>query len=478
MKKIIKRTFLIIGLMVLIIIAVIIGAIGIDANNTSYLKVKKNGPFYLNTYLIKNVNVIPMTSDTVLRGKMVLIKNGIIARIEDDISVTQTTIIDGEDAYLIPGLIDMHVHIWDEYELGLYLANGITTVRNLWGLPMHLRMKKSIHDEKIVGPMFFTSGPKLTGPHYPGDDNLQLFTREQARCKIKDYKEKGYDFIKTYNGLTQELFDEVLQESRSQAFDIVAHPSAEVSYQYHFKPEIVSIEHVEDIVQQPLHYQLDTVKLNDVVDLFASSPEASICPTLVVYNNIYRLLTEDNLLNSSTLNDMNPLIRMVDSKAQFNRWAQTKALDSTIVNKIQDQHEFHLLAIKKLHQRGVNIIAGTDAGIGVTPAGSSFHKELNFYIKAGMSNYEALKTATINPTKTHDFLNNVGSIEVGKIANLVLLENNPLNDIGALKRSKFVLVRGRKISRETLNKFEAKAANRNNMLVSALRYAEYLLIER
>lgn len=246
--KALKRILLGIGIIVLAGVSIIIVSVIIDSYNTSYLKISKHPKWSNNSYLLKNINIIPMTSDTVLRRKMVLIKDGLISEISDDISTSGITVIDGKDGYLMPGLMDMHVHVWDDYELGLYLANGVTTLRNLWGQPMHLRMKKSISKEEIIAPMFFTSSPKLTGPNFMGDDNLQLLTPEQARKKVREYQERGYDFIKTYNGLPENLFNAILQESKLLNLDIVAHPSAEVPYSYHFKPEIISIEHAEDIV--------------------------------------------------------------------------------------------------------------------------------------------------------------------------------------------------------------------------------------
>ncbi|MEQ8686089.1 MAG: amidohydrolase family protein [Imperialibacter sp.] len=476
--KILKTTALAIGVLILMMVLVAVGALIIDKKGTAYLEVRGNPAFESNTYLITNVNIVPMTADTVLLNQMVLIQDGVIARIADAITDSKAKVFDAGGGYLTPGLVDMHVHVWDEYELGLYLANGVTTVRNLWGQPMHLRMKKAISNEEVIGPVFFTSGPKLTGPEYMGDDNLQLFTAEEAYSKVAEYKERGYDFIKTYYGLTGELFDAVVEKGRELDFDIVAHPSPKVPYSYHFKPEIVTIEHAEDIVQQPLEYRLDTARLSEVVDLYASHPHTALCPTLVVYYNIYRLLTEDDILNSEELAYMNPIIRAVDSQAQFDRWAGTKSNDSTIVSRIKDQHDFHLLAIKKLHERQVKIVAGTDAGIGVTPPGYSLHEELNFYTQAGMSNYQTLQTATINPSKTHDFLSNQGSIEIGKLANLILTKDNPLDRLEVLRNPQMVMVRGRMINQEILDEFKEKARNRSNLLASALRYAENLIIEK
>ena len=122
-------------------------------------------------------------------------------------------------------------------------------------------------------------------------------------------------------------------------------------------------------------------------------------------------------------------------------------------------------------------MAGTDAGIGITLPGFSIHKELDFYKQAGMSNFEVLETATINPSKTHDFLSKMGTIEVGKVANLLLVKNNPLEDLNELRKPSSVFIQGRHLSQEILQSFENRALERNNLIVSGLKYLEYLLIE-
>ncbi len=292
------------------------------------------------------------------------------------------------------------------------------------------------------------------------------------------YKERGYDFIKTYYGLTEDLFDAILKQADISDMDIVAHPTPEVPYNYHFNPQIITIEHAEEFVQQPLNYQLDSMKLNEIIDGYAANPYSTLTPTLIGYYNIYNMLMDDNILSSDNLDFINPLIRMVDSQAQFDRWNDTKTNDPTIVQRIKDQHDFHLLIVKKLHERGVNIVCGTDAGIGITLPGYSIHEELEFYRSAGMSNYEALKTATINPTKTHDFMRDLGSIEVGKLANLLLTNHNPLDDLKTLQNPNIVMVKGRRLKENQLNLFKDKARKRSNLIPTALRYAENLLMEK
>ncbi|MBL4568316.1 MAG: amidohydrolase family protein, partial [Flavobacteriaceae bacterium] len=204
----------------------------------------------------------------------------------------------------------------------------------------------------------------------------------------------------------------------------------------------------------------------------------TMSPTLIVYHNIYKMLVDDKILSSEQIEMMNPLIRMVDSEQQFERWANTKANDSTIVDRIKKQHEFHLSIINKLNQRGVNIVSSTDAGIGITVPGLSIHQELAFYKEAGLSNYEVLKTATVNASKVHQLMNNMGTIETDKIANLLLVDENPFTNLATLQKPSTVFIKGRALNRNMLNEFENKAKGRKNLMASALRYLEYLLVER
>ena len=294
LKSLLKIVFALIGVLVLTGII----TLWIDASRTSYLKINKNDLTSNNSYLITNVNVIPMNRDTVLINKMVYIKDGIINKISDTIEVTGVQIFDAKNKYLSPGLIDMHVHVWDRYELGLYLSNGVTAVRNLWGMPMHLRIKEDVAKNKIFSPSFFTTGPKLTGTEFIGDDNLNLNSPGEAKDKVISFKKRGYDLIKTYYGLDKEIFDAVIEQAEISKIDIVAHPSQKVPFSYHLNPQIKSIEHAEEIVQQPLQYDLNIIKLQNVVDSISQSKHTRYCPTIAVFNNIYQMMIEDSILDS------------------------------------------------------------------------------------------------------------------------------------------------------------------------------------
>lgn len=474
LKGLFKALMALIGVLLLTILIFI----GIDSYKTSYLNIKKNDLSKNDSYIIKNVNIIPMNQDTVLVDKMVYIKEGVIEKISDSINVKGVQIFDAANRYLTPGLIDMHVHVWDRYELGLYLSNGVTAVRNLWGMPMHLRIKEDVNTGNMISPTFFTTGPKLTGHEFIGDDNLNLTSADEAKEKVISYKLRGFDLIKTYYGLDKEIFDAIIMQAKISDIDIVSHPSQKVPFSYHLNPQIKSIEHVEEIVQQPLNFKLDTIKLQSIVDSLSRYKNVNYCPTLVGFNNIYQMMMNDSILESNSLNYMNPLIKFSDSEKQYERWFNAKNEDPNTIERIKTQHNFHMKIVQKLHESGVNIICGTDAGIGITLPGFSIHEELRFYQKAGLSNYEVLKTATVNPSKTHNIMKSLGTIEEGKVANLLLVEKNPLMDLSSLENPIYVFVRGHKLNRETLDNYETIAKKRSNFIVSALLYLEYLIFEK
>jgi hypothetical protein len=343
---------------------------------------------------------------------------------------------------------------------------------------MHLRIKDDVIEDNIISPTFFTTGPKLTGSEFIGDDNLNLSSPAHAKEKVISYKKRGYDLIKTYYGLDKEIFDAVINQTKISEIDIVSHPSQKVPFSYHLNLQIKSIEHAEEIVQQPLRFDLDTIKLQSIIDSISQSKHTSYCPTITVFNNIYQMMINDSILDSESLKYMNPLIKKTDSKKQFERWFNAKREDPETVGRIKKQHDFHMAIVKKLHEAGVTIICGTDAGIGVTLPGFSIHTELAFYKRAGLSNYEVLKTATVNAAQTHSIMNQLGTIQEGKIANLIVLDENPLEELTTLQNPTSVFVQGRKLNKETLDSFNEKAKNRRNLMASALRYLEHLIVER
>lgn len=472
-KRIIKGLVIVLALIVLIVLVMFL----LDSSKISYLKTKNIENPTPSEYLITNVHVVPMDTDTVLTDKTVHIKDGKILGIYENAASQDLDQIDGQGKFLMPGLIDMHVHVWDRFELGLYLANGVTTVRNLWGIPLHLRIKDEINSNEILGPMFYTSSPKLTGPEDFGDDKVQIQSTDQARELTKDYHRRGYDFIKTYAGITEPIFDAIVEETAALDMDMVSHPSFQQNYSKNYIEQVATIEHAEDIVQQALNYQLDTVKLDSVVSVMALA-RVNFSPTLSGFYNIYKMITEDAILDSQYANYINPLFKSLDTEAQIARWQGEKFNNPEVEDRILRQHQFHQLIIKKLHESGVNIVCSTDSGIALGAPGFSIHQELAHYSEAGLNNYEVLKTATVNASIVHKQLSDMGSIETGKWANLILCDKNPLTDLKTLELPHWVMIKGQILDRKTLDTFKNKASNRNNFTSTAIYWIENLWVER
>lgn len=471
LKKIIK---IILGLFIVMILTLII-TFGIDSNQTDYLDLNPSDLDNETSVLIKNVHVIPMTKDTVLRNKSVLIKNGKIVRVDSIIPEIDVKVIDGNGKYLSPGLIDVHVHVWDKQELGLYLANGVTAVRNAWGMPFHLRFKKQINNNELLGPLFITTTPKLTGAKNASFDQLGIKDPKHAHELINEYHEDGYDLIKTYAGVPEDIFDVVIEESEKNDMPIVAHPSFEVPYNYHFKKAIQSIEHTEDIVQNALAYKLDSVALQKVVNYYVEAKMAHT-PTLTIYQNIIDIIEQKDAIKTiGGGNYMNPTLVSLGSMDSFNRWTSKQFYKPETLEQIKKQHQFHLYIVKQLHQAGVQLLCGTDAGIVFNMPGYAIHEELAYYLEAGLTPYEALKTATVNPSTQIDLFHDLGTIENTKVANLILSDKNPLEDISTLSKPNAVFVNGRYLQNHQLNELEQKAKNRKTGLVTLFRFIESLL---
>ena len=258
---------------------------------------------------------------------------------------------------------------------------------------------------------------------------------------------------------------------------MVAHPSFEADYKYHFHPAISTVEHTEDIVQQALGNKLDSIKLSSVIQGYAESNQTH-CPTLTVFFNITEILNkEDEVLTSEQAFYINPFIRGI-YMGDYEKWMTRKANDSTVTKRTNDQHLLHIEILRNLHQADVNIVCGTDAGVLNTAPGFSIHQELEFYKMAGMNNYEALKTATVNPSTVYDEFKKFGIVESGKYANLVLTKENPLDNLSTLKNPQKVFIKGRLIDENLMEEFKQKAFDRKNYSATLIKFAKYILWEK
>ena len=197
-----------------------------------------------------NVNVIPMDSERILENQTVIIHDGKIVRMDvaDQIEIPNNAFeIDGNGQYLLPGLADMHVHIWHQEDLLLYVANGITTVRNMNGKPYHLEWRKKIANGELLGPTIYTSGPTIY------DERLSI---DKAKQLVIDQKNAGYDFIKIYHYLRdKEPFIELMKTAKEAGIPVAGH-----------KPRGISFREMLDLGQSSLEHMLSYVYLIEKPD--------------------------------------------------------------------------------------------------------------------------------------------------------------------------------------------------------------------
>jgi len=421
-------------------------------------------PRYVGDIALRNVNVVSMVSEEVLPNQTVIITNGKIVVIQPSDQRNRhsvETIIDGDGGYLIPGLADMHTHLglilpWDgepsldgmKSDLGLYLPNGITTIRNMRATPEILDLRAKLDSGELIGPRLISSGPSLHS-ELPDSFGPKITSRAQAEAEITKQKSAGYDFIKVHQDLPQEAFDGVIETAAKMDLPVAGHvqtdkPAAQTA-------RMSSIEHAEEVVRL----------IGDAAD-FGEAPEvleaikgsgAYVTPTLVIFASIHKYLTDadlQSLFDQPETAYVTPYWRDVMS-AEKNYFRQSFGEN---YESLAEKFKSDLVQLQKLtaqlNDAGVPLLVGTDA-VGLIAPGFSVHQELALFVDAGISPYDALKAATVNPARWAGREGEEGIIAIGATANLALLANNPLEDIRATSDVKGVMLEGDWIGRESLD---------------------------
>lgn len=411
---------------------------------------------------IQHVSIIPMTHEVTLPNQTVLIENGIITRIGSSRNVRipkgfQT--IDATGKYLMPGLFDMHVHFFmeqgkhintNETELKLMLANGITTARIMAGHPEYLTARENVRSKKWTGPQLKVASPQLVGrwPWSPEFKNFETITSvPQAADAVRKFKAQGYDAIKLTFMIAPEIFDAVATTAREEKIKIVGHVGPRVML-----PRALAageqIEHMDMFIEMLLP---DTTYNNgqSVSDFniyskaaWATVPhlDESRIPQLAqmvkaagifVTPTNYFFITNAGLPLSDDEIKAKPDYQYLPASLKAEKW---KYRENYLKNMAPLESREKYVSIRKkmvyeLWKAGVPLMAGSDAPEFFVVAGFSIHDELKSMVDAGLTPFAALQTATSNPAKFLELINQTGTLEVGKEADLLLLHANPLQDI-------------------------------------------------
>jgi len=358
-------------------------------------------------------------------------------------------IIDARGHSLIPGLIDAHIHLSDEAELAGYLAHGVTGLRNMSGYPFHLPLARRIKEGLILGPDFVTTGPILNS-RGPNENILQqtVTTGVEARAAVRAQYDAGYRKLKLYSNLSRDAFDAIIDEAGVLGMRVTGHTPEgersagvpdekpfEIPWEDSLGRGFMTFEHVETLVWHGLRGELDEKRMREVAAKLAASGEA-VTTTLIAHKRLVLIAeTKGAYLDRPGSDTINPLIRLAQrSDAKYWSQADPSAYEGPRAG-------FYLTATRLLHEAGVPLVAATDAGLFAIIPGESMARELELLVEAGLSPHQALASATRVSAQVLGF-EQTGIIAPGYRANLVLLREDPLAQIGAVEFPAAVMLGG------------------------------------
>lgn len=422
------------------------------------------------TLLLKNVQILHLDREEPIvdQAMSILIEDGRITSItpvEQTNEVGIATVIDGHGRFVMAGLTDMHVHVWDQSSLGAYLASGVTTVRNASGMPFHLRIADQIERGEIVGPRLMTTGPILNSPGPNAQINHEMVsTAEEARHAVRRQYETGFRRLKVYSNLTSEAYEAILDEAGQLGMTIMGHTPEgirepgmpndipfEIEFGHILEGGFATIEHVESIVWHGLRDRYDEDGGRELARQIAAA-QVPVDPTLLAFHNLLRVAeTQGGYLHREGTEMLNPLL-VAQSQAEYERWSGEN------IPRNRAAFEFYKRMTQILSEEGVLIVAGSDAGIFTNVPGVSLLEELELLEQAGLDRKHVLRAATINAAVALDEEDTAGRVAQGYRADLILVENDPLADLGALRSVSAVVAGGRYLDRVELDRLVEKAA--------------------
>lgn len=401
-------------------------------------------------------------------------------------------VIDASGKFLIPGLWDMHIHWYDKGYLPLFIANGVTGVRVMWGIPMHHQWRKDIESGRLLGPRMYIASPIVDGPKPFWHGSMAVANAAQGREAVIKVKQDGADFVKVYSYLPRDAYFAIADEAKKEGIPFEGHVPIAVSAEEASDAGQKSIEHMTGILPACSSKEAELLKETqaDFTEILASdkpitelrSPRSGErqrtaletfsqqkadalfaelkknhtwqCPTLTVLRSFVSIY-DPTFTNDLRLKYMPREIRA--------SWDPTK--DVRLKNRNPQEMETQ----KKIYEKNVELvgamqralIAGTDVLNPYCFPGFSLHDELGLLVHAGLTPMQALQAAASNAARFMGRENDLGTIETGKLADLVLLDANPLDDIANTRKIDAVVYGGRLYPKpaldEMLNKVEALA---------------------
>jgi len=393
------------------------------------------------------VNIITLTSDFILLNQTLLVDDGRIVEFGNtkDLQVPNDYhLIKCDGKYLMPGLIDMHVHISDDGDMLKFLKYGVTTVRHMsdvpwWakfmGFPNILKLKEKQNQEKVFGPDIYTFGYCLDGKPPVSPMNKKITDSISARNEVFKEKKNGYDFLKLYDKLSLTAYTAIINSAKETNMPVGGHVPELVGLDRVLDDHVVSIEHLSGYIDNNTG---DYIIPQNKFDFYLNKTKSSgvyNCPTIVVWDNIPPEKEFDTLLKDPDFKYLKWHVKWL-WKTSLPYYYRNTYPDKLFYTKHMSQisQEFTY----KLFLSGCPLLIGTDANVIGTYVGYSTLREIELFNKCGIPNFETLKSATIVAATALGLENEIGTIEKGKKANLILLNENPLENIKSIHSLAYV----------------------------------------
>lgn len=373
-------------------------------------------------------NIVDMMGVTILNNTVIILENGLIKEvgIGNGIKIPAgATIIDAKGKYILPGLWDMHAH-FEQAEWGpAYLAAGVTTVRDCGNEFGYINsIKSAIDSHRGVGPLILKAGI-IDGPGPFGLGIVRATTPAEAVKAVNMYKDNGFVQIKIYSSIKPAIVKVICTEAHRLGLTVTGHIPQGMTIQAGIDSGMDQVNHMQYVYGMMKKNKDKSINLDDTTNIaaleFLKQHKTVIDPTMGVFEMIFRS-TSDNIL------DMEPNYYNLPLPLQT-LFSNTGMPDSQArVNKPRFQSMLNL--VKAMRDKGIIIVAGTDMGF----PGYSVARELELYVQAGLSTWEALQSATINPAFVMHMEKDYGTIRAGKHADLIILDANPTTEIRNVRK--------------------------------------------
>ncbi len=444
--------------------------------------------------VITNTNVLSPNGNYFIKNQTVWLDKGKIISIDTTTQFSKNyLIINGKGKYLIPGLIDSHMHLWQSpNDLLLYLVNGITQVREMMGSSKHLKWRQEIENGKRFGPKMFVASTKVQSfSNIEGwfmnytQGIININKKKQVSKTLKSLTNKGFDAVKIGSFIDKEVYYELYKQSKEVDIPILGHLPFSIGLNGLWNSNQKEIVHIEEIVKA-LRNEFGRVTIENkneflqfvqkqggIVSDSLLKKKIAVGSTLWLSESFIKQKTElKGLLSQIQLSHVNPGIlegSILTSRAlgwipKKNPYRLPKNISSDKLliekNYWTAYAEAHQILVKIFAKKGVKILAGTDANLPVVVPGSSLHDELKSLTQAGMTNSQALLSATAVPS---DWI----KIKSGKIlpnfrADLIVLNKNPLDSIENTKTIETVILNGKVFNRSQLDAILNAVKEANN----------------